>query len=193
MEDKHTAGLAVEVTAENWSGRLTVRSALDGGVINGGVARYRDLASRHLETMQTEHSEEDIILIRSRFVQARLDVAIAARTRLYVAGEELRGQGTESRTERGTGRRTECLADGAVQDIEIDVASGGAVAIEKIAALFTSADKAASEAGLEAVEQLTRAPPPASAGCSGRTGAPGSACGASATSTSARRTRSRPR
>jgi alpha,alpha-trehalase len=88
------------------------------------------------------------------------------RTRLYVAGEEIAGKdetaGRRDRVEggeRGTGRRTECLADGVVQDIDIDVASGEAVAIEKIAALFTSADKAASEAGLEAVEQVARAPP----------------------------------
>jgi alpha,alpha-trehalase len=49
MADAHLAGLSVELTAEDWSGRLTVRSGLDGSVVNSGVARYRDLASRHLE------------------------------------------------------------------------------------------------------------------------------------------------
>jgi alpha,alpha-trehalase len=147
MEDQHTAGLAVEVTAENWSGRLTIRSAIDGSVINSGVARYRDLASRHLETLGTEHPEADIILIRSRLVQARLEVAVAARTRLYGAdGDACRR------------RRLEDADDGVADEIEIDLAKGDTVDIEKIVALFTSADKAASEAGLEAVEQLARAP-----------------------------------
>src|SRR5688572_9833504 len=37
MANPHIAGLAVELVAENWSGRLTVRSALDGSIINNGV------------------------------------------------------------------------------------------------------------------------------------------------------------
>jgi alpha,alpha-trehalase len=49
MADPHLAALSVELTAEDWSGRLTVRSALDGGVTNRGVARYRGLADRHLD------------------------------------------------------------------------------------------------------------------------------------------------
>jgi len=37
MADPHLAALSVELTAEDWSGRLTLRSMLDGGVTNRGV------------------------------------------------------------------------------------------------------------------------------------------------------------
>ena len=41
MADPHVAALETTVTAENWSGRLTVRSGLDGRCATRGVARYR--------------------------------------------------------------------------------------------------------------------------------------------------------
>ena len=41
MADPHLAGLETTVVPENWSGRLEVRSALDGRVTNAGVERYR--------------------------------------------------------------------------------------------------------------------------------------------------------
>ena len=68
MADPHLAALEVRLTPENWSGRVTLRSALDGGVINDGVARYRDLNRRHLETLETAQTDDDTILLRSRMV-----------------------------------------------------------------------------------------------------------------------------
>ena len=48
MRDAHLAGLETTLVAENWSGRLCVRSGLDGTVANSGVARYDGLPDRHL-------------------------------------------------------------------------------------------------------------------------------------------------
>ena len=42
MADPHVAGIEMVVTAEDWTGDLTFRSGLDGGVLNAGVDRYRD-------------------------------------------------------------------------------------------------------------------------------------------------------
>ena len=39
QQEKHLAGQHVTVRAENWSGRVTVRTLLDGGVKNAGVLR----------------------------------------------------------------------------------------------------------------------------------------------------------
>jgi len=41
MAEPHLAGLETHVLAENWSGQLTVLSALDGRVTNSGVKRYQ--------------------------------------------------------------------------------------------------------------------------------------------------------
>jgi hypothetical protein len=71
MANPHLAGLAVEVSAENWSGRLTLRAALDGSVINSGVPCYRNLASQHLETLEVEQPDAKTIFLRSRTTQLR--------------------------------------------------------------------------------------------------------------------------
>ena len=42
-------GTRVEIVPENWSGRVQVLSALDGRVLNRGVARYQQLWGRHLD------------------------------------------------------------------------------------------------------------------------------------------------
>ena len=54
-----------------------VRSALDGSVINDGVARYLELNSRHLETLESVQINEDTILLRSRMVQSRREIVEA--------------------------------------------------------------------------------------------------------------------
>ncbi len=146
MDDPHLAALEVRLRPENWSGRMTVRSALDGSVINDGVARDRDLNSRHLETLESVQTEEDTILLRSRMVQCRREIVEAARTRLYQAGELLPAE-----------RRLERLPDFVAQDIGLDVEEGKEITVEKIVALYTSQDAAISEPGVAALKQLGRA------------------------------------
>ena len=54
MQDPHLATLSYRVTPENWSGHLTVRSAIDGAVENKGVARYRQLSSRQSSRLSSQ-------------------------------------------------------------------------------------------------------------------------------------------
>ena len=88
MADPHLASLSVELTAEDWAGRLTIRSGLDASVVNSGVARYRDLASRHLDILELDHLGADTLVLRCQN-QSRIQVALAARTRLYREGREI--------------------------------------------------------------------------------------------------------
>src|SRR5690606_19979412 len=96
MAEPHLAALSVELTAEDWEGQLTVRSAIDGSVTNSGVERYRGLANRHLETLELSHLGADTIFLRARTSQSLIHVAFAARTRLYRDGAEM---DAERRTE----------------------------------------------------------------------------------------------
>jgi len=140
MADPHVAGLSVTVTAENWSGSLTVRSALDGSVVNHGVARYRDLESRHLDTQAAKAAaDDDVIFLQSRMRQSRREVAEAARTRLYRNGTRIDGVS-----------RAICEADLVAQEITVGVDAGTSLTIEKMVTLYASSDPAISEAGLEA-------------------------------------------
>jgi alpha,alpha-trehalase len=146
MADRHLAGLAVELTAENWEGEVTIRSGLDGSVTNSGVARYRDLANRHLETLELQNLGADVIFLRARTCQSLIQVAEAARTQLYRNGEEVDAD-----------RQTEVLEDAVRQDIACHLARSEPIAIEKIVALHTSRDQAISEPGLAAKRSLAHA------------------------------------
>ncbi|MDP1650677.1 MAG: glycosyl hydrolase family 65 protein [Rubrivivax sp.] len=146
MADPHIAALSVELAAENWSGQLTVRSALDGGVSNSGVARYRDLAGRHLDVLELEHRGADTIFLRCRTNQSLLAIAQAARTRLY-------RDGTEVDTERDTRVHEAQIA----QEIRCAVQEKTAIVVEKIVALHSSRERAISEPGLAALRTLGHA------------------------------------
>ena len=147
MADRHLAAVALDLTAENWAGRLTVHAAIDGTVINGGVARYRGLRSRHLETMATGEQDGRSTFLQTRFNQARIEVAEVVRTRLWLNHEPV-----------DPPRRTERSADAIAQEISLELQAGDAVSVEKVLALFTSRDRAISEAGLAARDSAGRAP-----------------------------------
>lgn len=146
MADPHLAGLAVELAAENWSGRITVRTALDAAITNSGVERYRGLASRHLETLELHHLGADTLFLRVRTNQSLIQVAQAACTRLYRDDVEI-----------DTERHSDVLKDQVRQDIACAVQKGERIVVEKIVAFHTSLDQAISEAGLEAKRSLAHA------------------------------------
>ena len=82
MDRPHVAALETTVTAEDWSGRLTVRSGLDGTVRNAGVARYRDLSGTHLDPVAGRCLDEESVLLVVETNQSGVRVAEAARTRV---------------------------------------------------------------------------------------------------------------
>ncbi len=64
MRSPHLAGLETTLTAENWTGRLEIRSALDGRVVNAGVERYRELNNKHLVPQETGTVGKDGIWLK---------------------------------------------------------------------------------------------------------------------------------
>ena len=146
MDRQHLAALEVKLTAENWSGTLELRSALDGRVRNSGVERYRALASHHLEPLESRADADHGLFLRMRTSQSRLEVALAARTRIFRDGAEITPEpgGVEE-------------ADYAAQEFGLKLDEGETVTIEKVAALYTSRDHAISECGLQAREAIAGA------------------------------------
>ena len=171
MADRHLAALELQVTPEDWAGRLSICAGIDGGVINDGVARYRGLSSRHLETVATGEQDACTVFLQARLNQARVEIAEVVRTCLWLNREPI-----------GPPRRTEQSADRIAQEIALDVRADDEVSIEKVLALFTSRDRAISEAGLAARHSAARAP--RFEDLLGSTAAFGDSCGSSATSTS---------
>ncbi len=89
MDRMHQAALAWEIVPENWSGRLELVSAIDGRVRNHGVARYRRLWGEHLDPQSPRTYGTDVIALKVRTRQSRIEIAVAARTRVYANRHEL--------------------------------------------------------------------------------------------------------
>lgn len=130
----HLAAIAVTVTPINWSGRLEARSLLDGSVVNGGVERYRELNSNHLEMIQSGSLGSKSVFLHVRTTQSHLEVVEAARTSIARDDEELDVE-------------IQLLQNGAVvgQGFLLDVHENEPVHIEKVVALFTSRDQGITE------------------------------------------------
>lgn len=136
MRQPHLAVLRWTLRAENWCGRATIRSSLNGAVVNAGVPRYRQLNSTHLETLEKGCAEENGIYLVVQTSQSRTRLALAARTRLFRQDEH------EEVTSR-TIEEPQAIA----QQFTVTVRRKHAVTVEKTVALYSSRDRAISECG----------------------------------------------
>ncbi|WP_330327443.1 glycoside hydrolase family 65 protein [Streptomyces pseudovenezuelae] len=140
MADPHLAALRTEFTAHGFSGVLEVESALDGGVTNSGVARYRDLNGRHLTHVHTGTATPDTVWLRCRTSTSDIRIGMAARLTAQApvtAGhEDLR----------------------AVHRLALELARGRTVTVDKTVALHTSHDPAISDPLNAAVDRAGRVP-----------------------------------
>ncbi|AQA05112.1 trehalose-phosphatase [Mycobacterium sp. MS1601] len=152
MHEAHVAVLSTRVVAEDWSGAIEFESSIDADVRNGGVERYRDLASAHLQPVSSEVSHDTAVLT-VRTVQSRIFVAVAVRTTA-----ERDGVHTPLTRLDGT------VAVG--HRFAVHVAAKQAVSVDKVACIVTGRDVATSEpsdtavrlmAGLGPAAQLRRA------------------------------------
>lgn len=144
MRDQHLAGQHLEIVAENWSGHLTIRAFLDGGVTNSGVERYLPFKDRHIHVLRTEAVDEETFLLHVETTQSQLRVTQAARLRI---GGDISGVARNTlQDERRVG-----------QEIEMEVAAGGRVQVEKIVAFHTSRDRASADSITDALHSLSRA------------------------------------
>lgn len=66
MHEPHLAAIETTFTAEDWSGRIEIRSALDGAVVNAGVKRYASPNSKHLEPVESAPVDAETIFLRVR-------------------------------------------------------------------------------------------------------------------------------
>lgn len=147
MAQPHLAGLQLEIMAENWSGELEIRSAIDGRVNNTNVKRYEPFNPQHLEPIATGIMEPEGIWLTVRTMQSRIEVSLAARTRVATANQLTTLVRTHDREDQLMGER-----------LKLQVDQGATVQIEKTAALYTSRDFAISESAIAAQEAIREAP-----------------------------------
>ena len=147
MHRMHQAAIAWDLTPENWSGNVEVVSAIDGRVLNQGVARYRQLEGSHLDPQGPRVQGTDVIALKVRTRQSRIEIAEAARTRVYRGAEELE-----------VTRSTYQSEDYIQQVLGFVLDEGATVRVEKLAALYSSRDRGISEPLEAAVRSASRYP-----------------------------------
>ena len=143
MHNMHLAATQINLTAENWSGDVTVRSGIDGRILNTGAKLYRRFNSRHLEPLATSVIDDCSVGLQVRTCQSRIGIAQAARTRLSRDGVRLD-------VARSTVEEPGYIA----QEATFGLAAGQSVTIEKIVSFHSSRDPAISECGLAARRTL---------------------------------------
>jgi trehalose/maltose hydrolase-like predicted phosphorylase len=144
MKDAHLAGLQTTFTAENWSGALELRSGVDGNITNTGVKRYRDLRHRHLRVLHAAEADGQTVELQAETNQSQIRIAVAARTTVTDGGDH--------------GRRLVTEPGSVMHDLALDLVQGRPATVEKIAAIYTSRDRAISECLLAARQAAAEAP-----------------------------------
>ncbi len=80
--------LETTVEAEDWSGRIIVRSGIDGRIANRNVAEYRLLAHEHLLPVAAREIDPESVLLDAVTSQSGgVHIAMAARTRVMDAAQ----------------------------------------------------------------------------------------------------------
>lgn len=139
MHDPHIAVLETTATARDWSGSVALRAGIDGGVRNTNVAAYVGSDATHL-TPPTFRQVGEITVCDVRTLQSRVGIATAVRTRIEGAGDVSESLiDTQSRSTR---------------EFRIHLEQDRPVTLTKIAATFTSHDRAIAEPGAAAVDRL---------------------------------------
>ena len=147
MDVPTLAAIEWVLTPVDWSGRIEIRSAIDGRVTNDGVPRYRDLAGDHLEILDAGSSGEDAVFLVARTRQSRRVMAQAVRTLAWV-------DGAPAPTERHTEKRESWIG----QRLMVDCEGKKPVRVEKTLALVDARDFAINEPREAACKRAHRTP-----------------------------------
>jgi beta-phosphoglucomutase family hydrolase len=146
MSDMHLGALELTLTAENWSGSVAIRSAIDGRVVNAGAKLYSHFNNHHLAPLEGEVVNEDSVSLSVRTCQSNIHVAQVARTQAFLHGQALE-----------VPRRVIAEPGYIAQELTVEMKQGETLRLEKLASFYTSRDRAISECGLEARKANARA------------------------------------
>ncbi|MBB3037174.1 glycosyl hydrolase family 65 protein [Hoyosella altamirensis] len=145
MDSPHVAALQVAVRPENWSGSLEVRSALDGGVRNDLVERYRDLSRVHFSNVETNFLTDDSVLIEAETTESRIRTAVAARTQLR---HDHHAEPAEYRPFRSSAEIGHVIG--------VPISAGQEVTFDKVVTVYTGRDSACGSPSVAAARWLPR-------------------------------------
>lgn len=146
LAEPRRAALQLTLEPEGWGGRVAIRSLLDGRVRNDNAEEYRGADGEHLEAFEADASAGGVVTLRARTRGSRVAVALAARTRVFVEKGRVEALQACGEPPRAPGLEARC-----------EVEPGGAITVEKVAALATGRDFAVREPGEAVARAAARA------------------------------------
>jgi alpha,alpha-trehalase len=146
MRCPNVAALEYQITPLDWSGPIQIESKIDATVTNTGVERYRQLNPNHLRTINKGTVAPEGVYLLAKTTQSRLEVAQAARTRVFKQEEEAHVHITTIVEDAEVG-----------QVFATQARQGEPIVVEKVIALHTSRDRGIAESALDARLQITSA------------------------------------
>jgi trehalose/maltose hydrolase-like predicted phosphorylase len=82
MDNPHIAGISYKITPLNFNDVITIRSSLNGAIINNGVARYRLLNQQHLNQVDQGGDKNSSYLV-VKTTQSEIEIALASKLTVY--------------------------------------------------------------------------------------------------------------
>ncbi|MEW6718455.1 MAG: beta-phosphoglucomutase family hydrolase [Chloroflexota bacterium] len=129
MAQPHLVALRYCITPLNYSGVVTVRSGLDGDIINAGVERYRQLSSKHLEPVE-EGGQGNTSYLLVQTNQSKVQIVEVAKHFFYVEGKQVVPEMSKE------------TKPGAVYSFfTLEARKGQNLQIDKVVAITTSRDR----------------------------------------------------
>jgi len=130
MEHRHLAAMRYSITPEDFDGVITVRSGLDGNVQNAGVARYRQLNSRHLKADAQGVLDPRTAYLFVKTSASQVQIALAGRTRFFRGDQEIE---PPSHIVHKGGKAI-------YLDFRVEARRDQEIVVEKVVSLYTSRD-----------------------------------------------------
>lgn len=130
MADPHLCAMRCTITPENYNGKITIRSGIDGLIVNAGVERYKQLNSKHLESCAHGSFGKDGVFLQVQTNQSRIQMTEALRTIVFCGEKKL-------------APRMRIFLHGReriFQEFTLDVQRGQKYTIEKLVSIYTSRD-----------------------------------------------------
>ena len=130
MAHPHLAALRYAVIPENYNGRITFRTELDGDVRNWLVKRYRQLKHKHWVPLFAGRVGTSGLILSMRTNQSKVKIVEAANVKIFKDGKE-------------SNFTPHLIIDGSKRigyDITLNVREGHKYELQKIVAIYTSKD-----------------------------------------------------
>lgn len=155
MHFSHMAGVELKITAVNWSGKISVKSSIDGTILNGGdEIETRFQANKHLHTLN-KIADGNRMVLKVITSNTKLAVAMGARHVLFVGSAEAEQSELDSNTAPNNILEDEKIS----QEWNVQLKQLETIKIQKTCSMYTSRDRGIYEPERTAMEAVEDALP----------------------------------